>query len=165
MLPRLVFSLAVAAVPLGLVWWLGSLAWRDWRRARAARLWPQARGRIVRSEVQEVLFMARGRYGRGWFPQWIYRPRIVYRYRAGGADHEGERLHLIRGVATFGRRAAERAVARLPLGAPVTVFYNPDNPAEAALDTRAGWETHLLWFSALLALVFVLALVAMIVSS
>ncbi|GAB4199066.1 MAG: hypothetical protein OHK0022_19010 [Roseiflexaceae bacterium] len=165
MLPRLVFALAVALVPLGLGWWLGSLAWKDLRRVRAARTWPRVPGRIVRSEVQEVFLMQRGRGGRGWFPHWIYRPWIVYRYRAGGTEHEGKRLRLIGGIVTFGRNAAQRAVARLPLGAAVSVAYNPDNPAEAALDTEAGWETHLAWVSALLVLVFALGLAAMIMSS
>ena len=60
-------------------------------------------------------------------------PIIRYRYRAGGQDHESDKIS-VGGVPLTTRVLAGRMVARYPLGARVDVYVDPADPANALLD-------------------------------
>jgi hypothetical protein len=60
---------------------------------------------------------------------------VVYQYQVEGAPYTGSRIRA--GDQFFAIRLAGDArttVARYPVGTPVTVFYDPANPAESALE-------------------------------
>lgn len=60
-----------------------------------------------------------------------FRPDITYRYEVKGRSYAGAQTN-IRKVSRE-RDTVERVLARYPVGATVTVHYNPDDPAEAML--------------------------------
>ena len=62
-------------------------------------------------------------------------PVVVYQYEIGGKTYQSQIIRA--GEQFLSARIigqAQAAVARYPVGATVTVFYNPANPAESALE-------------------------------
>lgn len=61
-------------------------------------------------------------------------PLVLYTYCVDGTTFRGNRVN---DEARWSRRRgrdAEATVARYPAGAPVVVYYDPDNPAESILE-------------------------------
>jgi hypothetical protein len=103
-----------------------------WKRTRqadalraAAHSWPGAPGVVLASEVRINSGQATTLY-----------PFIRYRYEVGGQVFEGTRIRAgdERLRIQMGDAAAYETVERHPIGASLTVFYNPVNPAESALE-------------------------------
>ena len=93
--------------------------------ARASRSWPTVPGRVVRSEI-------RTNRKANVLPG--YRTLVRYEYVVGGEEHEGREL----AGGDFPYRSARGAARRLaayPVGAPVTVRYDPTEPEIAVLET------------------------------
>jgi hypothetical protein len=65
-----------------------------------------------------------------------YRPIIKYSYSVAGKQYEGKRRRC--DEVEFGPRTAQRIVDGYPVGELVTVYYAPQDPAEAVL--RVGLE-------------------------
>ena len=62
-------------------------------------------------------------------------PAVVYAYSVNGQSYQSQRIKA--GEQFLNVRVAGQAqatVARYPIGASVTVYYNPSNPAESALE-------------------------------
>jgi hypothetical protein len=156
--------LPVIVVPLGFVTML--VAWQAWqvqRRLWAARGWAHTSGRVVQSGVRETPVRVRRNTSVGSF-RWAvrYAPEVVYEYQVAGCLYHGARLQIGYGLASSGVRTAARYAARYPLHSEVTVYYQPDNPAESALSLSAGCGLWALWGLALFMLASTL-LVALIV--
>lgn len=91
----------------------------------AALRWPSTTGTIVKSRVE----VSGGEHT-------SVMPRIIYQYEVGGTTYQSDRIragdvHLRGGLTS---REAYDTVDRYPEGAAVTVYYNPANPAESALE-------------------------------
>jgi hypothetical protein len=104
------------------------------RKASAMQTWPSAPGSIVESELR-----SRRRGNRR-----IYYPHIVYQYNVMGQTYTGKRISP--GPESGSSRARE-LVAKYPPGAPVTVYYDPQNPSDAALERDFSKTMPRLWFS------------------
>ncbi len=126
-LPALFFGLG------GLVMALAQ--WGAWRQAAAAAQWPQATGRIVRSETESYLSQT-GRSGGGGAR--LYEPVIEYAYTVDGGEYHSTQVRFGGRLATGARGGADKAVARYPVGSPVQVLYDPANPANAVLEAKAA---------------------------
>ena len=61
-------------------------------------------------------------------------PVVEYSYQAGGQAYQGAK---IAPGPEVGGTGAGKVVARYPVGAQVMVFYNPQNPSDAVLETKA----------------------------
>jgi hypothetical protein len=62
-------------------------------------------------------------------------PVVVYQYAVNGQNYQSQTIKAgeqFLNVRVFGQ--AQATVARYPIGANVTVYYNPANPAESALE-------------------------------
>jgi hypothetical protein len=120
--------LAIAA-PLAVLAGVGVHLGRRARRAaavrRAAAAWSQTAGTVLSTAIQ----VRRLGQGRSEVPMVIYaysvdgRPYQSYRVRAG--DDTGQ-------IRVIGD--ASRTLERYPVGSNVTVYYDPDDPANAALE-------------------------------
>lgn len=98
---------------------------RDARRARASVAWPSAPGVITTSRVTE---RETRRDGRKWVQ---HSADIRYEFTVGAGRYTGSRVTL---ADVYGSRAsADRAVGRYPVGAEVTVRYDPDDPTVCCL--------------------------------
>jgi hypothetical protein len=68
-------------------------------------------------------------------------PAVRYSYQVGEQAHKGNRI--APGI-DVGGRGARKAIQRYAMGAPVTVYYNPRNPADAVLEKKAPAQA-MLW--------------------
>jgi hypothetical protein len=68
-------------------------------------------------------------------------PVVQYSYQVGGQAYQGMK---IAPGPEVGGTGAGKVVARYPAGAQVMVFYNPQNPSDAVLETKAPAQ-WLMW--------------------
>lgn len=103
------------------------------RKARVAQNWPSAIGQVAGVDVRESQSTDSDGDRRT-----NYYPIVRYTYVVNGQSFAGDRLAF--GPRTgSGRYAKAQAMAnRYVVGAPVTVYYNPENPEEAVLEKRAA---------------------------
>jgi len=104
---------------------LGSGAWGAWEIGSgvASAAWPGVPGRITESGV----VMVPGPYAET--PHAIIR----YEYRVGGRRYVGKR------VSFRGKGDPERLASKYRAGARVTVYHDPDDPSNAALEVGMDW--------------------------
>ena len=74
-------------------------------------------------------------------------PVVHYSYRVGGQAYQGMKIAPGPDV---GGTGAGKVVDRYPVGAQVMVFYNPQNPSDAVLETKA----HAQWVLWLILVIF-----------
>lgn len=98
-------------------------------RSRRARFWPTAQGKIIDSRVREVKVDDAPTYD----------AYVLYEYSVNGVNLRSNVWRLGVGSSSF-VGFAKRAVAKYPIGVLVMVYYNPDKPNDAMLETgNASW--------------------------
>jgi hypothetical protein len=115
------------------------------RKEMQALAWPEAQAVITRSRVDSTYdreeaglhngtIVIGGSRDDGRTHKVLvtkFRPDIAYRYEVDGRSYAGSQTN-IRKVSRE-RDTVERLLARYPVGAAVSVHYNPADPAEAML--------------------------------
>jgi hypothetical protein len=96
-------------------------AWQNVRSAKASVNWPTTTGRITSSDTKKVMFRRQ--------------PQITYSYSANGNVFTSQRVSFAGG---YKPKEVDPLLARYPVGSEVTVAHNPQNPAEATLETGAN---------------------------
>lgn len=93
------------------------------------RSWPTVRGTVTESTV---------------VGDRSFVPRIAYAYRVDGERYEssGDRNVPLFGNKRRTREVAEKEAAGFPEGSAVTVYYNPDNPAESTIMPEPRWNDY-----------------------
>ncbi len=133
-----VFFSAFFLIGAGLLW----VGIRARQKAEASQGWPATQGQIIHTDVLEVKYRddtsGMGVSGSGWKVRVSYLPKVEYEYQVLGQTYTGSRLAFGAEKGYYTRQQAEEAIARYPEGAPVTVYYNPENPAEAVLERKAN---------------------------
>jgi hypothetical protein len=126
-LPWFVYLMLLA--PLGLL--LGAAAYKS-LQVRAAREWPSAAGKVVAShaEVRETRVIDSNRED-GYRTEQRNFANIVYEYSVTGKKLRNNRVSIGEDLGNF--QVAE-TIAKYPVGAIVTVYYNPLHPKEAVLE-------------------------------
>lgn len=94
--------------------------------ALESRKWPVAPGVVTSALVKED----RTNEGVTWWPE------VWYRFTVDGEEHAGNRGFF--GGST-GQAFASRLVKKYPIGTPVQVHYNPENPKESVLEPGVKW--------------------------
>jgi hypothetical protein len=112
------------------------------RKMAAVRQWPSTMGTVNAS------YLDRRSSSEGGYTNY---PVVHYSYQVSGQAHQGTKIAPGMEV---GGTGAGKVVARYPAGAQVMVFYNPQNPSEAVLETRAPAQ----WILWLILIVFDIAL-------
>ena len=150
------YRLAQTLTAVAALWAIAALitlgmGWRESAAARAAADWPALGGTVTVVEVVPV-----ERRGRGPFT--IPAVRVAYDYAWGDGAYSGDRLRAD-GDPVNPESAAGAAWLALEPGDPVTVYVNPDDPAQAALDreTTGRWLPNGLALLGLAAVAGVLA--------
>jgi hypothetical protein len=121
-----------------------ALMWKGARiviKSLRARSWPTAMGRVLDSRRRAILDN-RGR---------TYQAYILYEYSVDGVTRRSDVWRLGAGTSSY-TKASASAVERYPVGAAVTVFVNPDNPADAVLE-----PANPSWFLLIAGMVFAAA--------
>ena len=120
------------AFPLGIVVLISGLD--DVVHAMRSATWPTTKGKVLTSEVEHT-------FGKG--PHFM--PVVSFEFQAGGQRYESTTRH-------FGQHklrlasSADDVIRSYPIGSEVTVHYDPDEPATAALETsRSDAYRAVLW--------------------
>ena len=129
----LVFWLAPSEV-YGIVWLLGvpmsvlvlAVAANKLLQARRAARWPQAGGRITKSEVAATRHKSMGEA-----TAVTNLPAVEYEFSVKGRKFTGTRIAI--GDDTGGANT-EATLAHYPVGAAVMVYYDPDDPGNCVLE-------------------------------
>ena len=126
-LPWFVYLMLLA--PLGLL--LFAAAYKS-LQVRAAREWPSAAGKVVAShaEVRETRVIDSDREG-GYRTEQRNFANVVYEYSVAGKTLRNNRVSIGEDLGNF---QVPETIAKYPVGAIVTVFYNPLHPKEAVLE-------------------------------
>lgn len=103
--------------------------------------WPEVEGRVlsvsVRTDFLEPPSRLQSREARERTRR--YYPRITYSWQVDGTSHTGSRYRLGTTHEKYQDRAkAQAAAATFRSGAPIPVFYDATNPAEAVLVREAS---------------------------
>lgn len=105
-------------------------------QAKATALWPVTVGRV--SECQIVEIRQRSRRS-------VYRTAVTYEYEIKGIRYRSHRRFFGEEATGGPRSQAEQLCQKYHPGSEVTVYYNPDKPAEAVLElvvhNTLGWMT------------------------
>ena len=102
----------------------------------ASRTWPTTKGQILKSEVNTD-----HDYGPEGHGITTYDPVIKFHYKAFGQDYESDRISFGFKRSYIDRSDAEQVIQKYPKDAAVTVYYDPDKPAEAVLERKIGSKT------------------------
>lgn len=95
------------------------------RRMDAVRQWPPTMGTVNTSYLERRSSSDSGSTNY---------PVVQYSYQVGGQTYNGMK---IAPGPEVGGTGAGKVVSRYPAGAQVMVFYNPQNPSDAVLETKA----------------------------
>lgn len=110
--------------------------------AMNAREWASANGMIIKAFVSSQADDENPKSAKVW-----YVPNVSYTYFADGVQYVAQRIYFGAPKKTAARESAEQALTPYPVGAMVTVFYNPEYPASAVLRRQAPNATKLLWIA------------------
>jgi hypothetical protein len=129
------FFLVLNVIFLGIIFFMR-------RRMAAVSQWPSTMGAVNAS------YLERRSSGESGYTNY---PVVQYSYQVGGQPYQGMK---IAPGPEVGGTGAGKVVARYPAGAQVMVFYNPQKPSDAVLETKAPAQ----WLMWLLLIVFDIAL-------
>lgn len=101
------------------------------RKEKAIAQWPSTIGTVKISTIEH---RSSGDGGANY-------PVVHYSYHAGGQPYESDRIAPGGEVGGVG---AAKVAAKYPVGATVTVFYNPQKPSDAFLEKKARGQI-MLW--------------------
>jgi hypothetical protein len=126
-LPWFVYAMLLA--PLGLI--LAAATYKS-LQVRAAREWPSTAGKVVvsKAEVRKVKVIDGDREEGYRFEERSF-ANVVYEYSVAGKKLRNNRVSIGEDRGNF--QVAE-TIAKYPVGAVVTVFYNPLHPDQAVLE-------------------------------
>jgi Protein of unknown function (DUF3592) len=96
-------------------------AWKNVQKAKASVNWPTTTGTITGSDIKKVVFRRQ--------------PLITYSYSVNGQAFSSQRVSFAGG---YKPKEVDPVLARYPVGGQVTVAHDPQNPAEATLETGSN---------------------------
>ena len=128
------------------------------RKIAACTRWPTVTGKVIRTgsesyvEDNSTEATDSDHPHRGPRQETVYTGAIIrYAFSVAGRDYQSTRRYVGRPVLSGSPRDAAKVLARYPLNAPVTVHYNPSNPAEAMLEPA---NLANVWLALAVAIVF-----------
>jgi hypothetical protein len=138
--------LLVVTLPMGFVTLLLTVrAWRSQQRVNAARSRQSAPGTVIAARVEQVNIPVRVQTSTSTYRLATrYAPVVAYAYFVNGTYLQGGRLRLGPRVLSSEAADAGREITRYPVGSPVTVWYDPQNPVDAVLE-RGGGAVWIEW--------------------
>lgn len=118
-------SILCTILPIaGIVWFLYSRRQKANTIRQASQTWITTAGKVIKSRVEVS----------GGEVTSVY-PRVIYEYEVRGRQYQNDQIRAgDKYWASGTSQEAYKTVDRYPEGQDVTVYYNPENPAEASLE-------------------------------
>jgi len=121
----IVLSILCTVVPLAAVGWFLYSRWKKGSDLRlASQNWVPTTGTVIKSRVE----VSGG-------DTTTVSPRVVYEYRVGAVDYQNDQIRA--GDRHWAARTSQEAydtIDRYPVGKEVTVYYDPRNHGQSALE-------------------------------
>ncbi|MCI0396561.1 MAG: DUF3592 domain-containing protein [Chloroflexi bacterium] len=129
-LGALLFLILFGGLGIGLSIW----GWNILQNARASTAWPTAQGQVVSSEVTVSTSSEGGD---------SYNPQVTFVYAVNDQQYQDDTIKF--GETSYGNRNRAQEVAdKYPVGATVTVYYDPSDPATAVLEPGVSGGSYLI---------------------
>lgn len=122
------------------------------KKAQAAQTWPVAPGQILFSTIETHTSS-----DSDGDSSTHYEPKVEYSYAVMGSPMKGTRISF--GAMGSDFKAAQKTTTRYPVGASVSVHYNPEKPAESVLETTARGGTVFMVVGIVIAVVGIILIV------
>lgn len=121
----IVFSILCTVVPIGaVVWYMYNQNQKAKAVKQASLTWLTTMGTVIKSRVE----VSGGENSR-------VSPRVIYTYEVNNQLYQCDQIRAgDKFWAVSSSQTAYQTIDRYPEGLDVTVYYNPANPAEAALE-------------------------------
>jgi hypothetical protein len=129
-LPRIACALLAGFAIFGAVWASFEAVY-----AHASKHWPRTLGSIITSRVSVE--------SDGSLQGPTYVAEILYRYVVDGHEYTCDRVRFGSLLSFALRRPADSFTKRFPVGAPVTVAYDPANPLRGVLEPGHAGQAYL----------------------
>jgi len=135
----------VVPATVGLVFFAIGIAVTTWGwnvlgNAKASTSWPSVEGKVVSSEVERERTSRRS--GGRRRTSTTYEAAIHYRYTVNGTEYSSDRVSF--GEYSSSNRAhAQGIVSRYPAGKTVQVYYDPNDPEVAVLESGTSWSCYI----------------------
>jgi hypothetical protein len=100
--------------------------------------WPSVEGEITSSYVQQDVRSIEDSSKKPTFS-----PKISYQYSVGGKTYTGEKISFSGGEGGEKKNKAQAVVNRYSSGKKVAVYYDPNHPEKAVLETGFSWKTFM----------------------
>lgn len=128
-------GLLITVIGIGFAIW-GALVVME---ARSATNWPAVEGVIISSSVEHRVNTTSS--GKG---KWYYEARIKYDYNVDGVDYESKRVGFKSASYQYKSEVVPSTIVRrYPANRTVEVYYNPDDPEKAVLETEITFMTYI----------------------
>lgn len=106
--------------------------------AKASKSWPNVPGQITRSDVNQSRDDGKT----------MYATDISYDFTVGNKSYTGTRISLTSGnTKTSSLKGIKKDLQKYPVGAKVTVYYDPELPNNAVLQTGADTFTYIIKYA------------------
>ncbi len=123
----------------GLGVWLILRYQKNKEKAHQSRNWPKTTGRVIESRIAEHESEDEDGHVTS-----TYSPVVRYEYQANGVAYAGNQVAVgSSAIAISNRKKVQQTIDQYPPGKAVAVYYNPQNPAEAVLETRLAGKAEL----------------------
>jgi hypothetical protein len=124
---------------------------RDILLGRRSRGWPKTSGTILQSTLE-----THHETDDDGTTSTTHGVAVHYRYSVSGQEFEGRRRSFS-DVRKSSKRSMESILARYPQGGSIDVYYDPENPSSAVLETGVGASAYILLAFAVVLVLFGLA--------
>lgn len=143
-------NLLVAVPFLLIALFLGYRVFASNRAVKASENWMTTTGRILATNVE-----ARTSHSSDGGRSTAYYPNIVYEYQVHGQTFQNNQVTVGMQVGRGNYMTVQQQINNYPVGSTVQVYYNPENPAQSALERTAPGNRYLI-----MAVIFIVVILA-----
>lgn len=128
-------GLLITVIGIGFAIW-GAIVVME---ARSAANWPTVEGTIISSTLEHRVNTTSS--GKG---KWYYEARVKYGYSVDGVGYESKRVSFKSASYQYKSEVIPSTqVRRYPANKTVEVYYNPEDPEKAVLETEITFMTYI----------------------
>lgn len=147
-------TLLITTIPFVLVaLFLMYRAYTAQRQVRASQNWMMTTGKVIAANVEA----RRGRSGTSGYSTSYY-PNVVYEYEVNGQRYQNNRMYVGMQVGRGNYMTIQQQINHYPVGSPVQVYYDPNNPSQSVLE-RTSPGSRVLGFAVILIIVILVVTV------
>ena len=114
-------------------------SFQDKKKADESQNWSSTEGKITESYIRRDM----GVNGDG-IMQILYYPEVRYEYEFMGIEYTGQQISFGANTGYSYQKKTQAILSKYPLGANITVYYNPNAPEDAVLERRVGGKVALI---------------------